>query len=83
MMPEIIAANPLVSARAERVGSFAGQDDHADRRVFPCSLERAGDLDQRFRAERIAHLGARDRDLRNSLRIPGAGLVAYVVVGCR
>ena len=29
-----IAADPLVAARAERVGSLAGQDDHADGEVL-------------------------------------------------
>ena len=71
-----VAADPLVAARAERLLALAGEDDHADLGVLAGRLERGGDLDQRLRAEGVAHLGPVDRDLRDPVRL----LVADVLV---
>ena len=59
----VVAAHALVAARAERLGSLAGEDDHADRRVVAGELERVAELEQRAGPERVAHLGPADRDL--------------------
>ena len=64
-----VAAHALVAARAEGVRPLAGEHDHADLGVLARVLERAGDLDDRARAEGVAHLRAGDRDLRD----PGVG----------
>ena len=71
-----LAAHALIAARAERVGAFAGQDHDADRRVVARRIERADHLGDGLRPERVAHLGAIDRDLRDA----GGGLVADVFV---
>src|SRR3954454_4522620 len=62
-----VAAHALVATRAECERSLAGEDDHADVEVLAGPLEGVGDLDQRLRAEGVAHLGAVDRDLRDPL----------------
>ena len=74
-----VAAHALVAAGAEGQRTLAGQHDHADRGVLARPLERVGDLDQRLRPERVAHLGAVDRDLRDPVR----RLVADVLVVAR
>ena len=66
-----IAPHPLVTAAAEGELSFAREDDHADIRVLARPLERVGEFDDGLGPERIAHLGAVDRDLRD----PGAGWI--------
>ena len=76
-----VAAHALVAAGAERVRALAGEHDHADRLVLAGALERLGDLDDRARAERVADLGPRDRDLRDPGVLAGRELVADVGVG--
>jgi hypothetical protein len=73
-----VAAHALVAARAEGERAFAGEHDHADGGVLARPLQRVGDLDDRLRPERVAHLRPVDRDLRDAV----AGvLVADVLVG--
>src|SRR4051794_5413714 len=59
----LVAANALVAARAERLRTLAGEDDHPDRGVLAGTLERLGELDHRLGAEGVADLRAVDRDL--------------------
>ncbi len=75
-----VAAHALVAARAERVRTVAGQHDHADVRVLARILQRLGDLDDRSWAKGVAHLGSRDRDLRDPLIGRGGLLVVDVGV---
>src|SRR5664279_2043511 len=72
-----VAAHALVAARAERVGTLAGQHDHADLRVLARVLQRARDLHDRARAKGVSHLRAGDRDLRDAV----GALVADVFEG--
>ena len=60
------SAHALVPARAERVRAFAGQDHDADVEVLAGARERIRQLDHGLRAERVAHLGPVDRDLRDA-----------------
>src|SRR3954452_1904227 len=76
LLVALIAAHVLVAARAERPVALAGQDDHADLRIFAGKLKRARQLDHRLRAERVAHLRAVDGDLRDPV---AGGLVADVL----
>src|SRR4051812_47019776 len=62
-----VAADALVPARAERQRPLAGEHDHADVEVLAGAVERFGNLDDRLRPERVAHLWAVDRDLRDAL----------------
>ena len=48
----VVAADALVAARAERLGTLAGEDDDADLRVVAGDLERVAQLEQRLRAGR-------------------------------
>ena len=59
----VVAADALVAAGAERVRALAGEDDHADLRVVARAVERLRQLEQRLRAEGVAHLGPADGDL--------------------
>ena len=70
----VVAAHALVTARAERLGTLAGEDDHADRRVVAGELERVAELEERAGPERVAHLGPADRDLGDAV----GGVVADV-----
>src|SRR6201999_4378903 len=72
-----VAAHALVAAGAERLVALAGQHDHADLGVLAGALERAGDLDQRLRPERVAHLRAVDGDLGDPV---AGGLIPDVLV---
>ena len=71
----VVAADALIAARAERLGSLAGEHDDPDRRVVAGNLERARELEERRRPERIAHLGTVDGQLRDA----AGGLVANVL----
>ena len=71
----VIAADALVTARAERLGSRAGEHDDPDRRVVARHLEGACKLEERGRPERIAHLGPVDGQLGDA----AGGLVANVL----
>ena len=53
----VVATDPLVAAGAERLVALAGEDDHADLVVVTRAVERVGELEQRLRPERVAHLG--------------------------
>ena len=48
----VVAADALVAAGAERVGTLAGEDDHADVAVVAGALERVLQLEERLRAGR-------------------------------
>src|SRR4051812_39515460 len=76
LLVALVAAHALVAARAECLVALAGQDDHADVGVLARELERPRHLDHRLRAERVAHLGAVDGDLRDPV---AGGLVADVL----
>src|SRR3954451_3156211 len=76
LLVALVATHVLVAARAERPVALAGQDDHADLRIFAGKLKRARQLDHRLRAERVAHLRAVDGDLRDPV---AGGLVADVL----
>ena len=72
-----VAADALVAARAERPAPRRSGRSRR-RRVLAGALERVGELDHGLRAERVADLGAVDRQLRDAV----AGvLVADVLVG--
>jgi len=58
-----VATDPLVAARAERVGALAGEDHDAHAQILARPRERVAQLDDGLRAERVAHLGPVDRDL--------------------
>ena len=58
-----VAPHPLVAAGAERPSALTGEDDHADVGILAGQVERADDLDDRVRAERVPDLGPVDRDL--------------------
>ncbi len=60
-----VAAHPLVAARAERVGTLAGEHDHADGGVLAGAREGVAQLDDGLRAEGVADLWTVDRDLRD------------------
>src|SRR5688572_614178 len=64
-----VASDALVAARAERLGALAGEDDGADGEIFPRQLEGLRELDDRLRPERVAYLGAVDRQLRYTHRL--------------
>ena len=74
------AADALVAAGAERVGSLAGEDHDADVQVLARARERVDQLDHGLRAERVADLGPVDRDLRDAGVLAGRELVADVGV---
>ena len=57
----------LIATGAERIGAGTGQDDDADRAVVTDVVECADHLGDRARPERVAHLGAVDRDLRHAV----------------
>src|SRR5436305_13270 len=71
-----VAADLLIAAGAKRLGSLAGEDDHADAGVLAGQLERRGALDQRLRPDGVEDLGPVDRDLGD----PVVDLVVDVVV---
>ena len=77
-----LAAHALVAAGAERIRALAGEDHDADVEVLAGALERVGELDHGLGAERVADLGAVDRDLGDPGIVAGRELVADVrVVG--
>ena len=63
----VVAADPLVAARAEGLGPGAGEDDRADLGVVARAGEGVAQLGQGLRPEGVADLGAVDRDLRDPL----------------
>ena len=72
----VVAADPLVAARAERVRPFAGEHDHADVAVVARPLEGVLELEEGLGPEGVAHLRPADRDLGDPL----GRLVADVAV---
>ena len=58
-----VAADTLIAAGAERIGTLTGEHDHADGGVVAGPRERLGQLEHRLRAKGVADLGAVDRDL--------------------
>ena len=66
------SADALVAARAERPAAVlrarpvAREQDDADARVLPGDVERAVELVDGVRAERVAHLGAVEGDARDA-----------------
>ena len=72
----VVAADPLVAARAERLGAGAGEDDRADLGVVASAGERVAQLGERLRAEGVADLRPVDRDLGDPVGL----LVEEVVV---
>ena len=69
VVPEVAVVTPdlLVAARAEGVGTLAGQDDHPHRRVVAGDGEGVGQLEQRLGPEGVAHLGPGDGQLGHAL----------------
>ena len=74
----VVAADALVAAGAEGLVSLAREDDDADLVVVTSPVERVGELEERLRAEGVAHFGAVDGDLRDAL---GDVVLDVVVVG--
>ena len=72
----VVAADALVAARAERLGTFAREHDHADGGIAPGALERVLELEEGAGPEGVPHLGATDRELGDAL----GDLVADVAV---
>src|SRR6266511_4064654 len=72
----VIAADPLVATRAERLRAFTGEHDHAHPGVVAGALEGVLELEERAGPEGVADLGPTDRDLGDSL----GELVADVAV---
>ena len=63
----VVAADPLVAARAEGLVAGAGEDDRADLEVVARAVEGVAQLGQRLRPEGVADLGAVDRDPRDPI----------------
>src|SRR5262249_48665032 len=61
----VVAADLLVTARAEGLSAGAGQDDHADPWVVASDVEGVAELEQCSGPEGVADVGAIDRDLGN------------------
>jgi hypothetical protein len=79
-----VAADPLVAAGAERLVALPGEDDDADRGVFPGHGEGLGDLDDGLRAEGVMHLRPADGDLRDAVvagLVPDVGVFAGFLPG--
>ena len=76
-----VASHPLIAAGAEGLVAFAREDDHADGRVLARFVHRVGDLDEGFRAERVVHFRAVDRDLCDA--VAGQLVLDVLVVGGR
>src|SRR4051794_31672085 len=70
----VVAADPLVAARAEGIPAGAREDDRADLEVVAGASEGLAQLGQGLWAEGVADLGPVDRDLRD----PAALLVEDV-----
>ena len=64
----VVAADPLVAARAEGLVAGAGEDDRADLDVVAGATERVAQLGERLRPEGVADLGPVDRDPARSPR---------------
>src|SRR5690606_24535529 len=62
-----VAPHPLVTPRAERPPTGAGENDDSDRLVLPSQGQCPVDLDQRLRPERIVHLRPVNGDLRDAV----------------
>src|SRR5262249_20348915 len=63
----IVAADLLVTARAEGLGAGAGQDDNGDMGVVARDVEGVAELEERPGTEGVADVGAVDRDLGNAV----------------
>ena len=63
----VVAADPLVAARAERQRPLAGEHDHADVPVVARPVEGVLELEEGLGPEGVAHLGPADRDLGDAL----------------
>jgi hypothetical protein len=72
----VVAADPLVAARAERLVPGTGEDDRRDPDVVTGPGEGVAKLRERGGAECVPHLGTVDRDLRDRI----AALVEDVLV---
>ena len=78
-----VAAHPLVAPGAERVlpvprRTFTGEQHHADRGILAGVAKRLLQLDQRLRAEGVAHLGAIEGDARDAVRLPVGDVVVFL-----
>ena len=65
----VVAADPLVAARAEGLVAGAREDDRADLGVVASAVEGVAQLGERLRAEGVVDLGPVDRDLRDPVRL--------------
>ena len=65
----VVAADRLVAAGAERLGSGSREDDRRDLEVVTRPAERVAQLGQGLGAKRVPDLGAVDGDLRDPLRL--------------
>ena len=72
----VVAADALVTTGAERVGTLAGEHDHADVAVVAGPLEGVLELEEGLGPEGVAHLGPADGDLGDAV----GRLVADVAV---
>ena len=87
----VATADALVAAGAERPAAVlrartvAGEQDDADPRVLPGDVERAVELVDGVRAERVAHLGPVERDARDAavLRHVRGDVGVAIGAGCR
>src|SRR5262249_54915554 len=75
----VVAADALVTARAEGEVTLTGQDDHTDGDVVTCPVERVGQFESCLGRESVAYLGWADGDLGDAL----GGLVGDVPVVAR
>jgi hypothetical protein len=59
----VLASDPLVAARAERLGPGSGEDDDPDPGIVPRDLEGSRHLEDSGWPERVSDLGPVDGDL--------------------
>jgi hypothetical protein len=64
----VVPPDLLVAARAEGIGTLAGEDDGAHRRVVAGDGEGVGQLEESLRPERVSDLGPGDGQLGDALR---------------